>query len=236
MTRLRIAAFLLGIVGLQAAACAETILFVGNSFTAGAGSEVEHFQPGTVTDLNREGAGGVPALFEAFARQSGVEYEVHLEVAGGMNLDFHFEQKAAIIVRAWDHVVLQGYSTLDADAPGDAAKIIEYSDRLAQRLHAENPEVDVRLLATWSRADQTYLASGHWFGKPIETMANDVRAAYEEAARRSPYINKVVIPAGQAWNRAIAEGIAARDPYHGVGPGQVNLWGADGYHASVHGY
>ena len=179
MTRLRIAACLLGIAGLQAAARAETILFVGNSFTAGAGSEVEHFQPGTVTDLNREGVGGVPALFEAFARRSGLAYEVHLEVAGGMNLDFHYEQKAALIVRAWDHVVLQGYSTLDAEAPGDATKVIEFSDRIAQRLHAENPRVDVRLLATWSRADQTYVASGHWFGKPVETMAIDVRAAYD---------------------------------------------------------
>ena len=97
MTRLGIAACLLGIAALPGAACAETILFVGNSFTAGAGSEVEHFQPGTVTDLNREGVGGVPALFEAFARQSGLPYEVHLEVAGGMNLDFHYEQKAALI-------------------------------------------------------------------------------------------------------------------------------------------
>ena len=235
MTRRRIAAFLLGIAGLQAAACAETILFVGNSFTAGAGSEVEHFHPETVTDLNREGVGGVPALFAAFARQSGLAYEVHLEVAGGMNLDFHDEQKAALIVRAWDHVVLQGYSTLDAEAPGDAARIVEYSGRLAGRFHAENPEVDLRLLATWSRADQTYLESGHWFGKPIETMALDVRAAYDRAAGRSSFI-KAVIPVGQAWNRAIAEGFAARNPYQGLGPSQVNLWGDDGYHASVHGY
>src|SRR5262245_52659077 len=146
--RLAIAAFLLGIAGLQGSACAETILFVGNSFTAGAGTEVEHFRPETVTDLNREGVGGVPALFEDFARQSGLAFEVHLEVAGGMNLDFHNEQKAALIVRAWDHVVLQGYSTLDADSPGDAKKIIEYAGRLAERFHAENPKVDVRLLAT----------------------------------------------------------------------------------------
>ena len=235
MMRLRIAGFLLGIAGLQAAACAETILFVGNSFTAGSGSEVERFQPETVVDLNREGVGGVPALFEAFARQSGLPYDVHLEVAGGMSLDFHFEQKSALIARAWDHVVLQGYSTLDADSPGDATKIIEFSDRLAKLFHAENPEVDVRLVATWSRADETYLASGHWFGKPIETMAIDVRAAYDRAAKGSPFI-RAVIPVGQAWNRAIAEGIAARNPYQGVGPGQINLWGADAYHASVDGY
>jgi hypothetical protein len=235
MTRLGIAACLLGIAGLQATAWAETILFVGNSFTAGAGSEVEHFQPGTVTDLNRERVGGVPALFQTFARQSGLPYDVHLEVAGGMNLDFHYEQKAALIVRAWDHVVLQGYSTLDSKVPGDPTKVIEYSDRLAKLFHAENPEVDVRLVATWSRADQTYLDSGHWFRQPIERMALDVRAAYDRAAQGSSFI-EAVIPVGQAWNRAIAEGIAARNPYEGVSPGQFNLWGVDGYHASVYGY
>ena len=62
-----------GSAGLPAAACAATILFVGNSFTAGAGlPQVEKFRPDTVTDLNREEVGGVPALFKAFARQAGL--------------------------------------------------------------------------------------------------------------------------------------------------------------------
>ncbi len=187
-----------------------------------------------MTDLNREAIGGVPALFKGFARQSGLAYDVHLEVAGGMNLDFHHDEKAALIVRAWDHVVLQGYSTLDSDSPGDAGKIIDYSARLAGLFHAENPKVDVRLLATWSRADQTYLDSGHWFGQPIERMAMDVRAAYDRAAEVSPHIC-AVIPVGQSWNRAIADGIAARSPYQGVGLQQVSLWAFDGYHASVYG-
>jgi hypothetical protein len=234
--RVRIAAVLLGVAGLQAAAVAETILFVGNSFTFGAASpQVQGYRPETVTDLNHEGMGGVPALFKSFTREAGLDYEVSLETASGMNLDFHFEQKAALIAGAWDHVVVQGHSTLDADAPGDAGKIIDYSARLAQLFHAANPQVDVRLVATWSRADQTYLPSGHWFGKPIETMALDVRAAYDRAAEQSEHI-RAVVPVGEAWNRAIAEGIAARNPYRGVGSGQINLWASDGYHASVYGY
>ena len=234
--RIRIAALLLGLAALQTAAYADTILFVGNSFTFGGGSPpVQGYRPETVTDLNREGMGGVPALFKTFTRQAGLPFDVSLETAAGMNLDFHFEQKAALIAGGWDHVVLQGYSTLDADAPGDAGKVIDYSARLAQLVHATNPQVDVRLVATWSRADQTYLESGHWFGKPIETMAIDVRAAYDQAAEHSSHI-RAVIPVGQAWNRAIAEGIATRNPYQVVGPDQVNFWGADGYHASVYGY
>ena len=227
---------LLGIAVFQAAECAETILFVGNSFTFGAESPlVQGFRPETVTDLNREGIGGVPALFKAFTREAGLAYDVSLETASGMNLDFHHEQKADVIAGAWDHVVVQGYSTLDADLPGDSGKIIDYSARLAQLFHAANPQVDVRLVATWSRADQTYLESGHWFGKPIEAMAIDVRAAYDQAAERSSYI-RAVIPVGQAWNRAIAEGIAARNPYQSVGAPQINLWATDNYHASAYGY
>ncbi len=42
-------------------AAAERILFVGNSFTFGAGSAVLFFHPELVHDLNHEGQGGVPA-------------------------------------------------------------------------------------------------------------------------------------------------------------------------------
>ncbi len=234
MTRPRVAALLLAIAGLPVLARAETILFVGNSFTAGSGSPVERYRPDTVTDLNREGIGGVPALFKAFTRQAGLAYDVHLEVAGGMNLDFHHDERGALIARPWDHVVLQGYSTLDADAPGSPGKIIDYSARLARLVRVANPEADVRLFATWSRADQTYPETGHWSGKPIEAMATDVRAAYDEAAARSPDIG-AVIPVGNAWNRAIADGVAVRDPYQGAGTGKINLWSTDGYHASAHG-
>ena len=234
MSRLRVAALLLGLAGLQAAECAETVLFIGNSFTAGAGSPVEHYRPETVTDLTGGSVGGLPSLFESLARQAGLEFDVQLEVAGGTNLDFHEENKAALIGRPWDHVVLQGHSLLDADSPGDAGKIVEYAARLAQRVLAGNPDADVRLFATWSRADQTYVATGHWFGRPIEAMAVDVRAAYDAAIVRTPRI-RAVIPVGEAWNRAISEGIATRDPYAGAAASEVNLWAADGYHASASG-
>ena len=132
-------------------------------------------------------------------------------------------------------MVLQAYSTLDANAPGDASRLIDYSARLASLFQSMNPHVDLRLVATWSRADQTYLQSGHWFGQPIEAMALDVRAACDLAAGHSLYIGAVV-PVGQAWNRAIRKGVAARNPYLKIRPGQINLWASDGYHASTFGY
>jgi hypothetical protein len=95
--------------------------------------------------------------------------------------------------------------------------------------------VEIHLTATWSRADQTYVAGGRWYGQPIEAMARDVRAAYDKAAATSPAI-KSVIPVGEAWTRAIKSGIADPNPYDGITPGQIDLWTRDHYHASAQGY
>jgi hypothetical protein len=44
----------------------QTILFIGNSFTFGALSPVRKYRVDSATDLNGDGIGGVPALFELF--------------------------------------------------------------------------------------------------------------------------------------------------------------------------
>jgi hypothetical protein len=44
------------------------------------------------------------------------------------------------------------------------------------------------------------------------------------------------VPVGQAWNLAIGKGVAARNPYLKLRAGEINLWAADSYHASTHGY
>src|SRR5690349_9269494 len=105
----QLAAIMLPLAGVEASA--ETILFVGNSFTYGKLSPVLQYRPDTVTDLNHEGVGGVPALFKSFASQAHLSYEVSLETASGKSLDFHYEQKKLLLNRPWDHVILQAYST-----------------------------------------------------------------------------------------------------------------------------
>lgn len=224
------------VLGLGAAAAhAETILFVGNSFTYGANSPVWKYRGGTVADLNGTGVGGVPALFKVFTQQAGLDYQVSLETVGGADLAFHMREKAALVDRHWDHVVLQSYSTLDQARPGDGATLARDAPIFAQMLHAKNPAVDVRLTATWSRADQTYPVAGHWHGKSIDTMARDIRRAYDAAAAGSAMIHGV-IPVGDAWNRAIETGFADPNPYDGIEPGKVDLWTWDNYHASAYGY
>ena len=88
------------------ARAAETILFIGNSFTYAAGSAVQTFQPGSVSDLNGSNIGGIPALFKSFTQQAGLDYSVSLETVGGSGLDLHYNTKKPLIDKAWDNVVM----------------------------------------------------------------------------------------------------------------------------------
>lgn len=215
---------------------ATSLLFIGNSFTYGAGSAVHFYRADTVVDLNHQGVGGVPALFKSFATQAGLTYEVFLETQGGAGLDWHLAHKRQVLgQRAWDMVVAHGYSTLDASQPGNPSLLVASAKALADALRMQNPNVALHLSATWSRADQTYPAHSPWYGKPIEAMARDVRAGYDLAAATSPVI-KSVIPVGEAFNRAMQTGVADPNPYDGIAANQINLWTHDHYHASSYGY
>jgi hypothetical protein len=213
----------------------RTILFIGNSFTQGAHSPVRYFRAGSVTDLTRSGQGGVPALFKIFTEQARLNYAVSHETQGGQSLGFHYDERRALFDRSWDVVVLQEYSTLDRDRPGDSSTYARNAARLATMFTRANPAVDVQLLATWSRADLTYRPGSPWSGRPITAMATDLETAARFVHSVSPDIDGV-IPVGEAWNRAIALRIADPNPYDGVAFGQVDLWAYDQYHASTAGY
>ena len=211
------------------------ILFIGNSFTYGWGSPVRHYRADSVTDLNNEGIGGVPALFKSFADQAGLDYDVYLETRGGAGIDFHLENKLGVIGRRpWDQVVMHGYSTLDAEDPGNPDKLVDTVANMTEFLRSKNPAVEVYLTSTWSRADQTYLPDRPWTGQPIEQMALDVRAGYDLAAAAPGVAG--VNGVGEAWSRAMALGIADPNPYDGIEADKVDLWSYDHYHASEYGY
>jgi hypothetical protein len=229
-----IAAVLLFAAGAHSAV-ARTILFVGNSFTFGDLSPVRGFHPERVTDLNGNGYGGVPALFKTFANELGLGYDVSLETSPGKSLEWHYTQKREVLRGKWDVVSLQGYSTLDAKHPGDPADQIKGAHDLAKMFVEANPETKVYLESTWSRADQTYPPSGHWHGKSIYAMADDLAAASAEALQGFPDLT-AAIPVGAAWNRAMTEGVADPNPYDGIDFGKVDLWSWDQYHASAEGY
>jgi hypothetical protein len=219
----------------DSAGAAVRVLFVGNSFFYGAVSAAEHYRPQSVRDLNGSGYGGVPALFKRFAEESGIEADVALETVPGVGFDEHYEHRRDRLDAPWDEVIMSTYSTLDQHHPGDPAMLLQYTPRLVDLFAARNPAVHVYLNATWTRADQTYLPEGHWAGRGVEAMAEDVQAGYEAAQRAEPRI-RAVIATGAAWTRAMRDGIADSNPYDGIDAHKVDLWATDHYHASVAGY
>ena len=240
MTRLLLACAILAALAGSADAAGVNILFVGNSFTYGATSVARRYHRSDVHDLNPPDeshmtVGGVPAIFKQFTREAGLDYQVSLETEGGVGLDFHFNERLRLLDRAWDVVMLQSYSTLDANDPGDPALLVEYTGKFEHVFHARNPDAKIYLDATWSRADLTYPANTPWHGKPIQQMALDIEAGYEAARQAVPGIAGIV-PVGLAWNRAFAVGVADPNPYDGITAGQIDLWGPDHYHASDSGY
>lgn len=217
------------------AAAPRTILFIGNSFTQGAHSAVRNWRAETVTDLMRAGYGGVPALFKRFTQEAGLNYHVSLETQGGKTLGFHYDERRFLFDRRWDVVVLQELSTLDRDRPGDPTNYLRDVGRLTTLLKGRNPAAHIWLMATWSRADQTYRPGGGWYGKPIFAMADDLRRAADRVRAETPGVTGV-LPVGEAWNAAFAARVADPDPYDGTTYGQLDLWAYDQYHGSVAGY
>lgn len=236
MSRTLIAAVaaLLAFAAPAAAQEPRTILFIGNSFTQGANSAAQRYRADSVDDLNDDGVGGVPAIFARLAEQAGQAWDVSHELRGGSTLGFHLRERREKIDAPWDVVVMQQYSTLDPESPGDVTDTATDAPELARIFTSANPDAEVYLMATWSRADQAYRAEGHWYGRPLETMALDLRRAMDTVDAASPEIDGV-IPVGEAWNRAIEEGIADPDPYDGRTFGQIDLWSYDQYHASAEG-
>lgn len=220
---------------LLAAGQPHSILFVGNSFTFGALSDVMTYRKDSVTDLNGDGMGGVPALFKRFADEVGLRYTVSLETVAGQTLAWHLANKRSEIGRRWDKVVLQQYSTLDPDKPGDVATTEAAARDIANLLRRQNPRVDISLVATWSRPDLTYPTGKHWSGQPVQRMAMDLRKADDRVRATVPAVARVV-PVGQAFNCAIARRVADPNPYDGLTAGEIDLWASDHYHASSYGY
>ena len=227
--------FIAALTAAQPAPQGRSILFIGNSFTFGAESPVMTWHADRVTDLNGDGMGGVPALFEAFSDQLNLGWRVSLETASGQTLEWHWNNRRQLLDRKWNAVVMQDYSTLDPDKPGDPAKTIDYSGRFATFFRQRSPHVLLTMTATWSRPNLTFPSGEHWSGLPIERMAMDVRKGYDMARAAHPSIRRIN-PVGEAFNCAIARGIGDPNPYDGIDPGKIDLWAEDHYHGSTAGY
>jgi hypothetical protein len=173
-----------------------------------------------------------------------------------------WDMRANLSSASWDIVVLQGNSTEAVNrAGGNYAQFSAYAGKLREFVTMKqippyresllypggsttlrnlpanpnaNPQARVYLYETWTRPDFAYLSGEPYFGAPLETMAEDLRAAYAQAAVENAGIAGVV-PVGQAFMRAVQEGVAVRDPYNPA-PRQLDLWWQeDRFHPSKHG-
>ena len=90
------------------------------------------------------------------------------------------------------------------------------------------------LYQTWARPDLTYPAGAPYFGEPLETMGGEIRDSYALAASQSGGIAGVA-PVGEAFLRAVQEGVAIRNPYAPEGDGVQLWWHEDWFHPARHG-
>ncbi|KQT11487.1 hypothetical protein [Ramlibacter sp. Leaf400] len=173
-----------------------------------------------------------------------------------------WDLRANIAADRWDVVVLQGNSTEAVNrAGGDFGQFNAYVGLLTRfiqvgdaRTYREsqlypggsnalrtlpanpnaNPTASIYLYQTWARPDLTYPAGSPYAGEPLETMTADLQSAYAQAATTHSGIAGVV-PVGQAFMRAVQEGVAFRDPYTPEKKGFDLWWHEDQFHPSGHG-
>jgi hypothetical protein len=173
-----------------------------------------------------------------------------------------WDMRANLASSRWDVVVLQGNSTEAVNRAGGnfcqfsafvghLKRFLTIGDRFnfrestacpgssgALRTIPENANANPRarlfLYQTWARPDMTYPAGEPYSGEPLETMTADLRAAYQQAAVNNGGIAGVV-SVGDAFMRAVQEGVAVRDPYLGD-PSLIDLWWSeDRFHPGTHG-
>ena len=173
-----------------------------------------------------------------------------------------WDMRVNMTKQKWDVVVLQGNSTeAVARAGGNPAQFRAFVNKIEQYIHVgnahtfresqlypggsnalrtipanpnANPNAKVFLYQTWTRPDLAYLPEGEYYGEPLETMANDIKASYALAAAQNANIAGV-IPSGEAFLRAVQEGVAHRNPYAPEG-NLVDLWWyEDQFHSSKYG-
>ena len=228
-----------------------SILFVGNSFMHGRYLPVRTYNATAITDenfglppsnpraerLETGPFGGIPGIFKEFTVEAGLSYDVHIEAISAQTLQFQYEHALPIIAQApWDAVVLQDYSTgpLPEARGGHPERFYQYATLLEQAVHTLNAQTRLYLYETWPRADLIFFPGKPYSGEGVGAMTRELHEAYWREAAQDGHFT-AVIPNGDAWQRAIEEGVAQPNPRQNAGDDRVDLWGEDNYHPSVAG-
>lgn len=220
VVRLLLLAFVLPTLALAQ----NRVLFIGNSFTIGSGG------------------GGVPGIFDRLAQAGGfADPDTVMAAVGGQDFEYHSQAPAtqsAITSQPWTHVILQNYSTEPTHlASGSVADHYTYGSLLYQQVLQNDPQTQVILFETWSRAaahslitgvsSPTSFASTAEFQSELRTNYHGLADSLNAAYPTNPPVR--VAPVGTAWENA--GGLRdASDPLF------LPLFGSDNYHGNNNGY
>ena len=236
--------FLLGSIAIlcPVAVYAQTnVLFVGNSFTHGHSAPVITYNSAQVTDANGTGYGGIPGIFKKMTTQAGASYSVTIEAVSSQTLSYHLTNKSAIIGDPrWNVVVLQENSTLPLPTAhgGNPASFTNGADGLQDLILSNNPAARVILYETWTSPAS---ATAQGYNGVLQAMQDDLQSAYYTVKYRSYRTTgkpdySTVGRVGDAYMRAVNQGLADPDPSDGIAAGTFDLWDAgDHRHPSIYG-
>lgn len=206
------------------------VLFVGNSFTHGTGGE------------GAFAVGGIPTIFDAMARAGGhVDPVTVSRTVGGADYEHHsgdITTLATINLDQWTHVVLQNYSLepthLDEGSVDDH---VVFGLSLFDQILANNPNSEVILYETWSRADWNPLITGVTSGtgfKSTGEFQEELRSNYSLLADVLDFMHPdaSAVRIGPVGDSIEAAGglLPTSDPDY------MELLDEEGYHANDNGY
>ncbi|UFS60834.1 hypothetical protein [Subtercola endophyticus] len=201
-----------------------SILFVGNSFTHGNEEPVFSYNNAAVSDRNGGGAGGIPGIFKKMTDQAGLSFDVDIEAASGQTLGWHYSTRPTVIGEPWTAVVLQEQSTLPLPTAhgGNPTSFATSVGNLRSLVQSGNADAEIYLYETWasptSVTEQSYPAGV----AGLQAMQADLRTAY--LANSGAGGAASVSPVGDAFLRAVDDGVADGLPSDGITAGMVNLW------------
>jgi hypothetical protein len=199
---------------------AEDVLFIGNSFTFGAGAPLVR--------LN----GGVPMLVEEIAQAKGKKLATSAVTAGGKDWSYHLAQPVTsqmLSAKTWAWVVLQDFSSRPTHV-GDISQFMKDGETFADRIAKNSPHAGILLYETWPRPAGPFYNDGepgHDFSGPAQMM-QELHQSYghlrDDLAAKNRNREVRVALVGTAFERVAAEYPA------------FNLMAADKHHADAEGY
>jgi hypothetical protein len=206
-------AFLAFLAFASSLARADDILFVGNSFTFGAGDKVV------------QAHGGVPRLVHEIALAKNRQLLTFAVTAPGKDLSYHLAQPAtekALASKSWTWIVLQDLSTRPTHV-GNIPQFLEDGEIFSDRIAKTSPAAGILLYETWARPPGAFYngKSSHDFSSPGQMM-NELHQAYgllrDQLARKNPGRPVRVALVGTAFARVRTEypsiNLNATDQHH----------------------